>query len=517
MGGPTHVVIEPSGRLPFQFAGTEVLQITPGSKSSLANLSPGDVILAIDGYSTDTMTHAEAQERIKAATDQLCLKIDRAETRMWSPNICEDPYKINLEAEPQDGENGVILRLLVTVCSESLIRENGITVSWHVDQTRIRVINIDPILWHERISAHEFKPIGTAHNRKALPFVAGAHIGDKKQVVSSSYNTPIGLYSSGNIKDAFHGQMRGLIPNADQILYKPFLSYRIWDTLSTSIISGLSHSFFQAGPASPDWLDIRGNIGGLSTALQNAVDKPLMPVGLPHLRISGGSSTPSGFDPGSGRSTPSTVSTVSTIDPGELKAASRIAPNIPLEMELPGVKIVHAQFNTPMQLYSDDNIMESLHGQVSTILGEKPQMSDPLPASGPESDVYRLLHEDAELESRPRQSGSFRMLQDMVDDESDRPAGTRSVRAPVSKPSTGVPAVQKVPLCDRCGNGIVGTVVKAKDKFRHPDCFVCADCNLNLKQKGYFFVEGQLYCEAHARARMRPPEGYDAVTVYPKA
>lgn len=62
-----------------------------------------------------------------------------------------------------------------------------------------------------------------------------------------------------------------------------------------------------------------------------------------------------------------------------------------------------------------------------------------------------------------------------------------------------------------------GTVVKARDKHRHPECFVCSDCNLNLKQKGYFFVEGQLYCETHARARMRPPEGYEAVTVYPRA
>ncbi|KAM9331547.1 PDZ and LIM domain protein 3 isoform 1-T1 [Gastrophryne carolinensis] len=376
-----------------------ISRITPGSKSSVANLCPGDVILAIDGYSTENMTHAEAQDRIKAATDQLCLKIDRMETRMWSPQVCEDgavhPYKINLEAEPQ-----------------------------------------------------AFRPIGTAHNRRAQPFVAGASLGDKKQVVSAAYNSPIGLYSSGNIKDAFHGQMRGLIPNADQI----------------------------------------------------------------------GSSTPSGFDPGSGRSTPSTVSTVSTIDPGELKAASRIAPNIPLEMELPGVKIVHAQFNTPMQLYSDDNIMESLQGQVSTILGEKPSMSDPVLPAVPQSDVYRLLHDDAEQESRPRQSGSFRVLQDMVDtDDTDRPSVTRSVRAPVTKPNAGAAAVQKVPLCDRCGNGIVGTVVKARDKFRHPDCFVCADCNLNLKQKGYFFVENQLYCETHARARTRPPEGYDAVTVYQKA
>eukprot|EP00079_Xenopus_tropicalis_P022885 XP_012814886.1 PREDICTED: PDZ and LIM domain protein 3 isoform X2 [Xenopus tropicalis] len=284
-----------------------ISRITPGSKSSLANLCPGDVILAIDGFGTENMTHAEAQDRIKAATDQLCLKIERAETRIWSPQVCEDgkahPFKINLEAEPQ-----------------------------------------------------EFKPIGTAHNRRAQPFVAATNIGDKKQVVSSSYNTPIGLYSSSNIKDAFHGQMRGLIPNADQI--------------------------------------------------------------------------------------------------------------------------------------------------------------DPVPPAVPQSDVYKLLHDDTEHPNKPRQSGSFKILQDMVDDDPDRPAGTRSVRAPMTKPSTGAAAVQKVPVCDRCGNGIVGTVVKAKDKLRHPDCFVCTDCNLNLKQKGYFFVEGQLYCEAHARARMRPPEGYDAVTVY---
>lgn len=54
--------------------------------------------------------------------------------------------------------------------------------------------------------------------------------------------------------------------------------------------------------------------------------------------------------------------------------AAKLAPNIPLEMELPGVEIVHAQFNTPMQLYSDDNIMETLQGQVSTALGETPLM-----------------------------------------------------------------------------------------------------------------------------------------------
>lgn len=288
-----------------------ITRITPGSKAAAANLCPGDVILAIDGFGTESMTHADAQDRIKAAAHQLCLKIDRAETRLWSPQIAEDgkthPFKINLESEPQ-----------------------------------------------------EFKPIGTAHNRRAQPFVAAANIDDKRQVVSASYNSPIGLYSASNIQDALHGQLRGLIPSSPQ--------------------------------------------------------------------------------------------------------------------------------------------------------------NEPSASLPPQSDVYRMLHDNREEPSQPRQSGSFRVLQELVNDGPDeRPAGTRSVRAPVTKAPGGAGSAQKMPLCDKCGSGIVGAVVKARDKYRHPECFVCADCHLNLKQKGYFFVEGELYCETHARARTRPPEGYDMVTLYPKA
>ncbi|KAM4815346.1 LOW QUALITY PROTEIN: PDZ and LIM domain protein 3-like [Thomomys bottae] len=285
-------------------------RITPGSKAAAANLCPGDVILAIDGFGTESMTHADAQDRIKAAAHQLCLKIDRAETRLWSPQVAEDGrahhFKINLEAEP------------------------------------------------------EFKPIGTAHKRRAQPFVAAANIDDKRQVVSASYNSPIGLYSTSNIQDALHGQLRGLIPSSPQ--------------------------------------------------------------------------------------------------------------------------------------------------------------NEPTASVPPESDVYRMLHDSRDEATQPRQSGSFRVLQELVNDgPDDRPAGTRSVRALITKPHGSAGGAPRMPLCDKCGSGIVGAVVKARDKYRHPECFVCADCNLNLKQKGYFFVEGELYCETHARACTRPPEGYDTVTLYPKA
>lgn len=69
---------------------------------------------------------------------------------------------------------------------------------------------------------------------------------------------------------------------------------------------------------------------------------------------------------------------------------------------------------------------------------------------------------------------------------------------------------------ERCWFLPRGMFVKIRDKQRHPECYVCSDCGTNLKQKGHFFVEDQIYCEKHTRERVIPPEGYEVVTVFPK-
>lgn len=56
------------------------LQVTPGSKAAQGDLCPGDIILAINGDSTELMTHMEAQNRIKTCTQQLTLIVTRYET-----------------------------------------------------------------------------------------------------------------------------------------------------------------------------------------------------------------------------------------------------------------------------------------------------------------------------------------------------------------------------------------------------------------------------------------------------
>nr|XP_015002575.2 LIM domain-binding protein 3 isoform X11 [Macaca mulatta] len=54
------------------------LQITPGSKAAQSQLSQGDLVVAIDGVNTDTMTHLEAQNKIKSASYNLSLTLQKS-------------------------------------------------------------------------------------------------------------------------------------------------------------------------------------------------------------------------------------------------------------------------------------------------------------------------------------------------------------------------------------------------------------------------------------------------------
>nr|XP_030718666.1 LIM domain-binding protein 3 isoform X6 [Globicephala melas] len=55
-----------------------ISRITPGSKAAQSQLSPGDLVVAIDGVNTDTMTHLEAQNKIKSASYNLSLTLQKS-------------------------------------------------------------------------------------------------------------------------------------------------------------------------------------------------------------------------------------------------------------------------------------------------------------------------------------------------------------------------------------------------------------------------------------------------------
>uniref|UniRef100_A0A4X2JXQ2 PDZ and LIM domain 1 n=1 Tax=Vombatus ursinus TaxID=29139 RepID=A0A4X2JXQ2_VOMUR len=187
-------------------------------------------------------------------------------------------------------------------------------------------------------------------------------------------------------------------------------------------------------------------------------------------------------------------------------------------------RIITAQYNNPANLYSSENISNfnnALEAKTAAS-GEVLEHSQPSSHIGiaKDSEVYKMLQEKQELNEPPKQSTSFLVLQEILESEEkgdpNKPSGFRSVKAPVTKVAASIGNAQKLPMCDKCGTGIVGIFVKLRDKHRHPECYVCTDCGTNLKQKGHFFVEDCIYCEKHARERVTPPEGYDVVTVFPK-
>ncbi|KFP82040.1 PDZ and LIM domain protein 1, partial [Apaloderma vittatum] len=213
------------------------------------------------------------------------------------------------------------------------------------------------------------------------------------------------------------------------------------------------------------------------------------------------------------------------VGPEQLKRVAQVCPNSPVEVEVPGLKVLHVQFNSPLQLYSQSNIMDSLQGQISSVSPAFPSLDQQNQPPGGividrQSEVYKMLQENQESNEPPRQSASFLVLQEILESEEKgdptKPSGFRSVKAPTTKVASSIGNAQKLPMCDKCGSGIVGVFVKIRDKQRHPECYVCSDCGTNLKQKGHFFVEDQIYCEKHARERVIPPEGYEVVTVFPK-
>ncbi|XP_031454004.1 PDZ and LIM domain protein 7 [Phasianus colchicus] len=74
-----------------------ISRLTPGGKAAQAGVGVGDWVLYIDGESTGAMTHIEAQNRIRACGDRLCLTLSRAQNHLGKPQKVQ-----SLDKKPQE-------------------------------------------------------------------------------------------------------------------------------------------------------------------------------------------------------------------------------------------------------------------------------------------------------------------------------------------------------------------------------------------------------------------------------
>ncbi|XP_072229604.1 LIM domain-binding protein 3b isoform X2 [Leuresthes tenuis] len=145
-----------------------ISRITPGSKAAGGSLAQGDIISAIDGVSTDGMTHLEAQNKIKSAINKLSLTMQKSRR----------PAPVPTATPRMDSPMPIIPH-------QKVIANTAGNVEYSP--------SFNPIaLKDSALSTH--KPIE----------VRGP--GGKATIVHAQYNTPISMYSQDAIMDAIAGQ-----------------------------------------------------------------------------------------------------------------------------------------------------------------------------------------------------------------------------------------------------------------------------------------------------------------------
>ncbi|XP_016067204.1 PREDICTED: PDZ and LIM domain protein 2 [Miniopterus natalensis] len=127
------------------------------------------------------------------------------------------------------------------------------------------------------------------------------------------------------------------------------------------------------------------------------------------------------------------------------------------------------------------------------------------------SEVFKMLQENREGRVAPRQSSSFRLLQEAL--EAEERSGTPAFLPSSLSPQSSLPTPRalamppKLHMCEKCSTSIANQAVRIQEgRYRHPGCYTCADCGLNLKMRGHFWVGDELYCEKHARQRYSGPQ-----------
>ncbi|KAJ8732635.1 hypothetical protein PYW07_015234 [Mythimna separata] len=183
--------------------------------------------------------------------------------------------------------------------------------------------------------------------------------------------------------------------------------------------------------------------------------------------------------------------------------------------------IVNKQYNTPVNMYSDKTIAETLSAQTEVLAGGVLGVNfkkNEKTYDAEKSAVFKVLQEE-QNDPEP--------VEQVVGPTSGPGApvsGLRHVQAPITRPDAPVNNTGGLPpgqnICEECERLITGVFVRIKDKNLHVECFKCSTCGSSLKNQGYYNLNGKLYCDIHAKlvARNNPPApNLEPVTVPPGA
>ncbi|XP_018349486.1 PREDICTED: PDZ and LIM domain protein Zasp isoform X4 [Trachymyrmex septentrionalis] len=218
--------------------------------------------------------------------------------------------------------------------------------------------------------------------------------------------------------------------------------------------------------------------------------------------------------------------------------------------------IVNKQYNSPVGIYSEETIAETLSAQAEVLAGgvlgvnfkkneknynaensevfkmvqeadKEPKTPEPVPsrtefyssvshavggrATSPRSPTPLFHAMGGGGGSAPADSRHFVWMDESYGKNREpQPQKQESSAGSGSSTPGGV-------VCSNCDRVIVGVFVRIKDKNLHVECFKCSTCGTSLKNVGYYNINNKLYCDIHAKlvARQNAPAGLVPLTIPP--
>ncbi|XP_064573030.1 LIM domain-binding protein 3 isoform X3 [Zonotrichia leucophrys gambelii] len=194
-----------------------ISRITPGSKAAQSQMNPGDLVVAIDGVNTDSMTHLEAQNKIKSASHNLSLTLQKSKRPVpvstTAPRIDSPRAVIPHQKEPAweiNGNRTTFSPLTNTATGPvgSVLATNG-TFSGYLNQQEISLSNSSSYQKTTTVRSSmssqsvtpDISPAKSSLGSKASPAWAGGSSPAHQLSPARQYNNPIGLYSAETLRE----------------------------------------------------------------------------------------------------------------------------------------------------------------------------------------------------------------------------------------------------------------------------------------------------------------------------
>ncbi|XP_049594024.1 PDZ and LIM domain protein 5b isoform X1 [Syngnathus scovelli] len=454
-----------------------ISRLTDGGKAAKAKISVGDVILSINGISTDTMNHLEAQNKIKACTGNLSLNLQRAASAAKGGSQTQvEPQEIikpvpithtapsstyskpssqagpayNKTARPFGGDRGSPTPSSAPKVAFIPSESSAFTPAQPLSQPPQPPFPIKSNLAApDPISAPQASPtrstissLSSSSSSSSSPGKVTAPPSQPSVPQPSVYNSPINLYSNNNACEVAMGQRRGLLES--QGLSEQFNGKDL-DMNHAAALSEASKK--RLIEDTEDWHPKTGTAQSRSFRIL--------------AQLTGTENELAAENNGKNDVLDKASPSVHT-----LPAAKTYSKQTPPRNG--NVVVAPSAFKSPV---AQNNLSYQPGGPSGTLLSQGFLKGGAAPSFG------KVTNPPPKGPDRPIPQPHPQDLNSVVQRAEHIPAGTRT------------------PMCNKCNNVIRGPFLVAMGMSWHPEEFNCAHCHSSLTDCGFVEEKGQVYCE----------------------